>query len=68
MAQEATENVGVPTALYSRPPLELAVGPIFAEEEILRLWWRECPGTAARTSWQDYFTRLVGLVQGLASR
>ena len=31
-------DIGVPTALYSRPPLELAVGPIFAEETILRLW------------------------------
>ena len=38
MAQEATENVGVPTALYSRPPVELAVGPTFAEKTVLRLW------------------------------
>ncbi len=31
-------DIGVPPALYSRSPLELAVGPIFAGEEIVRLW------------------------------
>ncbi|MCH8062337.1 MAG: NAD(P)H-hydrate epimerase [Chloroflexi bacterium] len=31
-------DIGVPPSLYSRPPLELAVGPIFAEQQILRLW------------------------------
>ena len=31
-------DIGVPPALYSRSPLNLEVGPIFAEEEIVRLW------------------------------
>ena len=31
-------DIGVPPSLYSRPPLELAVGPIFAGEEIVRIW------------------------------
>ena len=31
-------DIGVPPALYSRSPLELAVEPIFAAEEIVRLW------------------------------
>ena len=31
-------DIGVPPSLYSRPPLELAVGPIFFGEEIVRLW------------------------------
>lgn len=31
-------DIGVPPALYSRPPLELSVGPIFGHEEIVRIW------------------------------
>jgi NAD(P)H-hydrate epimerase len=31
-------DIGVPPALYSRSPLELSVGPIFAGEEIVRIW------------------------------
>lgn len=30
--------IGVPPGLYSRPPLDIEVGPIFAKEEIVRLW------------------------------
>jgi len=31
-------DIGVPPALYERPPLGLQVGPLFARDEILRLW------------------------------
>ena len=31
-------DIGVPPELYTRPPLNLKVAPIFAEEEIVRLW------------------------------
>ena len=31
-------DIGVPSELYARPPLHLSVGPIFAEEETVRLW------------------------------
>ena len=31
-------DIGVPPGLYSRPPLNLDVGPVFAREEIVRLW------------------------------
>ena len=31
-------DLGVPQDLYARPPLELNVGPIFAEDDIVRLW------------------------------
>ena len=31
-------DIGVPPELYSRPPLNLEVGHIFAREEIIRLW------------------------------
>ncbi len=31
-------DIGVPPGLYARPPLDLEVGPVFAEEEILRIW------------------------------
>ncbi len=31
-------DIGVPPGLYTRPPLGLEVGPVFAEEEILRVW------------------------------
>ena len=30
-------DIGVPPALYARPPLNLAVGPIFAMQEIIQL-------------------------------
>jgi NAD(P)H-hydrate epimerase len=30
-------DIGVPPSLYSRPPLGLSVGPIFAESDLLRL-------------------------------
>ena len=30
--------IGVPPGLCSRPPLDIEVGPIFAKEEIVRLW------------------------------
>ena len=31
-------DIGVPPELYSRPPLSLNVGNVFAEDEIVRLW------------------------------
>jgi NAD(P)H-hydrate epimerase len=31
-------DIGVPPELYARPPLALTVGPVFAEDEIVRLW------------------------------
>jgi NAD(P)H-hydrate epimerase len=31
-------DISVPPGLYSRPPLSLDVGPIFAREDIIRLW------------------------------
>jgi len=31
-------DIGVPPGLYSRPSLDIAVGPVFAKEEIVRLW------------------------------
>lgn len=31
-------DIGVPPGLYARPPLGLEVGPVFAKEEILRVW------------------------------
>ena len=30
-------DIGVPPALYARPPIELTVGPIFARQEIIQL-------------------------------
>jgi NAD(P)H-hydrate epimerase len=30
-------DIGVPPALYARPPLNLAVGPIFARQEVIQL-------------------------------
>ncbi|MFW6088870.1 MAG: hypothetical protein ACODAB_03890, partial [Gemmatimonadota bacterium] len=30
-------DIGVPPALYARPPLRLDVGPLFARAEILRI-------------------------------
>ena len=45
-AEEAKRNIGelyladisVPPGLYTRPPLGLEVGPVFAEDEIVRVW------------------------------
>lgn len=31
-------DIGVPLGLYSRPTLDIEVGPLFAKEEIVRLW------------------------------
>ena len=31
-------DISVPPALYSRPPLNLQVGPLFAKDNIIRLW------------------------------
>ena len=31
-------DIGVPLGLYSRPPLRLDVGDLFAKEDIIRLW------------------------------
>ena len=31
-------DISVPPILYSRPPLELQVGPLFAKDDIVRLW------------------------------
>lgn len=31
-------DIGVPPALYARPPLNLSVGPLFAESDLLRVW------------------------------
>lgn len=31
-------DIGVPPELYARPPLGFCVGPLFAREEIVRLW------------------------------
>ena len=31
-------DIGVPPALYDRPPLDLPVGPLFATDDIIRLW------------------------------
>ncbi|MFV2058510.1 MAG: hypothetical protein ACC707_18765 [Thiohalomonadales bacterium] len=32
---------GVPPGLYARPPLKLEIQALFAQEEILRIWWMD---------------------------
>jgi len=34
-------DLGIPPELYARPPLNLQVGPLFADDEILRISWRQ---------------------------
>ena len=31
-------DIGVPPQLYARPTVDLAVGPLFAERDIVRVW------------------------------
>lgn len=31
-------DISVPPALYGKPPLKMAVGPLFAKEDVIRLW------------------------------
>ena len=31
-------DIGVPPELYGRPPLGIKVGPIFATDDIIRIW------------------------------
>jgi hypothetical protein len=33
-------NISIPPALYAGSGLELPAGPIFARDEIIRLWWK----------------------------
>ncbi len=31
-------DISVPPALYGKPPLHMKVGPLFAKEDVIRLW------------------------------
>jgi hypothetical protein len=31
-------DIGVPPELYTRPSIGLEVGPVFAEDDLLRIW------------------------------
>jgi len=31
-------DIGVPPALYARPGLDLDVGPLFAQSDLVRIW------------------------------
>lgn len=31
-------DISVPPALYGKPPLNMQVGPLFAREDVIRLW------------------------------